>query len=81
VQGGVTIGLYSTIQAALTGASDGDIIETQAVTFGESPNLGVQITLRGGFNAPFTSQTGYSTIAGTLTIGAGAVIVENLIIE
>jgi hypothetical protein len=84
VQGDATVALYSTIQAAFDIADSEDIVEMQASTFGENPSFNlnnVQITLGDGFDAPFTSQTGYSTIAGTLTISAGTVTVEDLMIR
>ncbi len=88
VEGGTTIKSYSTVQEAFSDPAlkSGDIIETQETTFNESPtfnlnDLNVSITLKSGFDAPFTSQTGYSTITGTLTISTGTLTVEDIVIQ
>jgi hypothetical protein len=83
VEGSTTVATYSTIQAAFNTAMGGDIIKMRAATFNENPdfNVNVPIMLKGGFDSAFASQTGYSTIAGTLTISAGKVEVEDLIIR
>jgi hypothetical protein len=83
IQGGVTMGYYPTIQAAFNAAASGDVIQTRAETFIESPvfNLIKDVTLRGGYDSLYLSQTGYSTIAGTATIGASKIIPEYLIMR
>ncbi len=83
VEGSTTVATYSTIQAAFNAVMSEDIIKMRAVVFNENPyfNVNVPITLKGGFDSAFESQTGYSTIAGTLTIGPGTVAVEDIIIR
>ncbi len=85
VEGGIT---YSTIQEAFSDRAlkSGDTIETQETTFNESPDfnlnyLNISVLLKGGFDASFASQTGYSTITGTLTISMGTLTVEDIRIQ
>ncbi len=83
VEGGTTVGSYSTIQAAYNQSVSGDIIEMQATNFNESPNfnLNISVLLKGGYDSAFGSQTGYTTIAGTLTISNGTAEVDSLVIQ
>jgi hypothetical protein len=80
---GTATGTYSSLQDAYYQCANGDIIALQSTTFTESPNfhLDIAILLKGGYDASFDTQTGMSVIHGTVTIGAGTITVENLIIE
>jgi hypothetical protein len=83
VEGSLTVGTYSTVQTAYNNSISGDTIEMQATNFNESPNfnLNISVLLKGGYDSAFGSQTGYTTITGTLTISNGTAVVDNLVIQ
>jgi CSLREA domain-containing protein/uncharacterized repeat protein (TIGR01451 family) len=83
VQGTTIAGTYATIQAALDAAASGDIIQSVLMTFSENPvlNSSVPVTLKGGYDPAFSSQSGYTLISGTLTLAAGAMTVDRLILQ
>jgi hypothetical protein len=70
---------YSTLRAAYLAATDGAVIEPQAVPYDEALTLDVNIavTVKGGFDAGFTTQTGFSGVRG-ITIGSGRLIADRL---
>lgn|GEM_PF-6583970 len=76
---------YDTPQAAYNAAATGAVI--QAMTTTSAPlgplimNGGKAITLKGGFNGDYTSNAGYTTTVGTLTIVNGTLIVENVVVN
>jgi len=82
-----------TIQEAINKASAGDVIKVANGRYlfsaNPSPNVAIidkNLTLSGGWNAAFNSQTGASTIDGSNTnngilIISGTVTVENFIVE
>lgn len=83
VQDAITVGTYTKIQSALDAAAAGDIIQSVLTTFSESPVLdsGIPVTFKGGYDVNFSSQTGHSTIWGTLTLTRGTITVDNLILQ
>ncbi len=83
VENSITVGTYSTIQSAFNATVNDDIIEMHAMTFNESPNFhsNFSVLLKGGYDSSFSSQVGVTTIHGTLTVGAGTITVENLIVQ
>ncbi len=83
VQGSTPVGTYPTIQNAFDAASTGDIIELEAGTFTETPDLnsGASITLEGGFDQSFGSQAGDSIISGKLTVSIGTVSISSIVIQ
>lgn len=83
VQGATPVGTYATIQAAINAVASGDIIQSVLMTFYESPvlNSSVPVTIRGGYEPGFSSQTGYTTISGTLTLATGALTVDRLVLQ
>jgi C1A family cysteine protease len=83
IQGDTVVGTYSSVQDAYNHCANGDTVELQATTFTESPNFNVDmaIPLKGGYDSSFGFQTGMTTIHGTVTIAAGTITVENLIIN
>jgi hypothetical protein len=76
-------GAYSTIQSAYNAARDEDTIEVQAGTYVENDNLNgsVSVTVIGGYDSSFATNSSYSVINGTLIISNGTVTVENIIIQ
>jgi hypothetical protein len=74
----------SGIQVAYDDCSNGDTIECQAVALSGDvlcDTLNLSVTLKGGYDANFTSNTGYTTINGRMIISNGTVTVENIIIK
>ncbi len=87
-QGSAIVATYADIQAAGGDCSNWDDIRLQTTSpetpLAESPvfnlPLGITISLLGGYDPAFASQTGSTTISGTLTISAGTVIVGNVVV-
>jgi len=73
---------HSTLQAAYEAASDGEVIESQALSFTEDLlfNRNIAITLAGGSNCEYTDSVANTAING-LVIRGGKVIVENIAIR
>jgi uncharacterized repeat protein (TIGR01451 family) len=82
VSGG-TAAYYGSFLDAYNAVSSGDAIESLAGVYNESINLnrGIQIRLRGGYDAAFASQPGYTTLIGPMTVGTGAVTIENMVVR
>lgn len=74
---------YSSITAAYGAAAGGDIIQEQAAVFPEDLNCNrnISVTLKGGYDSLFETNTGATTISGSLTISYGTVIIENISIQ
>ena len=74
---------YPSIQIALNNATGVQLALMRAMVFAEAPVLAVNasITLRGGYDCGFTTNPGYATIYGALTVSNGSVTIENLIIQ
>jgi alpha-tubulin suppressor-like RCC1 family protein len=83
VKKGVTT--YTTLEAAFNAVTtNNEIIMIMAGTYSFGPvtyNRAYSITLKGGYNTEFTSNTGATTISGSLTIQSGCVTVENIVIQ
>ena len=75
---------YSTIQAAFTAASSGATIKIAQGTYNEDLILdsSKNLTLQGGWNSSFTSQSSTSTVYSlTIDSNSGTVEIENLILQ
>jgi PKD repeat protein len=76
---------YPDLQTAYKGINIGDVLGLQAIAYSASGGLTLDIlktvTLKGGYDCEFTSNTGYTTISDKLTIKSGTNILENLIIK
>ncbi|QSV47414.1 hypothetical protein JZM60_11880 [Geobacter benzoatilyticus] len=76
---------YDTLQGAYNAATTGAVI--QALTTTSTPlgtltmNGGKAVTLKGGYNGDFSSNSGYTTSVGTLTVVNGTLIVENVVVN
>ena len=80
---GATSAYYSTLQTAYGYAIDADTLEGQEIKPLESAlnfDRDIGISLIGGYDADFQSQTGYTTI-GEMTISKGTVIVNGIVIQ
>lgn len=77
---GDTASYFSTLQAAYNGAQAGGTIKAWGTDFTEklSANINKTVTLKGGYNSSYTSNSGYTTLHGILSIGNGSLTVENL---
>jgi hypothetical protein len=79
-----TSNYYDTVSAAYTAASTGQSILMQEKSFTENLSLtdNIIVTLKGGYNCNYSSSSGFSTIAGRVTIGgSGKVTMDKLIIK
>lgn len=73
---------YPTILSAYQAAASGNTIRIWGTDFTEtfSFNLPISVTLKGGYDQGYGSNTDYTTLRGTLTIGKGTLTVEQLIV-
>jgi hypothetical protein len=80
---GSTTPIYTTVQKAYIGLSEGDTLQMQALVFTGNLLLDQEksITLRGGYGCDFTANAGYTTIKDKLTIKSGKAIVDKIIIK
>jgi hypothetical protein len=78
-----TIKHYTSIRDAYSSAATGDIIKAWGTDFPEILLLdkGKAVTLKGGFDSTYTTNSGFTTLHGTLTIGTGSCTIENLRIQ
>lgn len=76
---------YDTLQGAYNAASAGAVIQTLTTT--STPlgalimNGGKAVTLKGGYNGDYSSNSGYTTSVGTLTVVNGTLTVENVVVN
>ena len=76
---------YDTLQGAYNAATTGAVI--QALTTTSIPlgiltmNGGKAVTLKGGYNGDYSSNSGYTTSVGTLTVVNGTLTVENVVVN
>jgi PKD repeat protein len=80
---GVTSVYFPTLQEAYDIAEDGDIIQSQVATLTENFNINMDktVTIKGGYDCSYTTQTGKTTINGTLNIIDGTATIENLVLQ
>jgi hypothetical protein len=76
---------FDTLSAAYAALPDstGGTIQARQFTFVENPDLNrsIPIILTGGFNPAYTSNTGYTTIHGELTVSLGSLTANRVIIR
>lgn len=74
---------YTTLQSAYDGADPGSTVSAWAISYLENLTCGMDksILLKGGYDQEYTSQTGYTTLDGVLTIGRGVLTVDRLIVK
>src|SRR6266568_951354 len=71
---------YDTIPTAYSALANGQTVQLDSALF-TTPmvfNRPVSFTLRGGYDAGFTTVTGMSSLYGTMVITDGSLIVENI---
>lgn len=76
---------FGTLQSALDAAMTSEIILMQALTVPDINPVsyrrsGVTATLKGGYDASFSGQTGYTGLDGVLILEQGTLIVDRLVI-
>ncbi|QVW36135.1 S8 family serine peptidase [Geobacter sulfurreducens] len=74
---------YPMLQNGFDIVQEGGVVMATASLFTEQLLLSraVRFTLQGGYDAFFTSATGYTTLQGSLTLARGAVTVDRLIVR
>jgi hypothetical protein len=81
---GAPVKTFGFIQSAYDAAGPSAVIKAQAVVLVENLLLNVagrSITFKGGYDAGFAIQTGYTTVQGKLTLGQGSLIADRLVIR
>ncbi len=76
---GITPLYYSTLQSAYDAAVDGDTMQVQSVISEESltANRNISLTLKGGYDCGYGTNTGYTIFVGTITIENGKITIES----
>jgi hypothetical protein len=73
---------YDSLALAYGAASTtGTIIKSRAYSFTGNFVVDKGVTIQGGYNPAFNGQTGFSTIAGKLTIGKGSLVADRVVIR
>lgn len=74
---------YRTLNSAYSAATEGSVVQARDLEFIESLllNGGFSVRLYGGYAAGFSTQTGYTTIDGTVTIGSGIVTLDRIVVK
>lgn len=74
---------FSLLGSAYNSATSGNVIQATTHDFYEDLLLGnnIAVTINGGYDGTYATNSGYSTIHGSLTIGSGSLTAENLVIE
>jgi hypothetical protein len=72
-----------TLLDAYTDAASGNVIMAWGTVFSENLILGrnIAVAIEGGYNQGYTSNNGYTTLQGSLTVKNGALTVERLLIR
>jgi hypothetical protein len=73
----------SSLQAAYNAALDGATIQVWDVEYDENLSCGQDksVTIKGGYDQSYTTNSGYTTLKGTLTIGRGTVVTERFVVR
>jgi hypothetical protein len=74
---GSTTAYFTVLQLAYDTAASGNTIEAQGIDFPESLTVNKPLTLIGGYDNSYYSNSGFTMVKG-LTIGGGSLTVENL---
>jgi YD repeat-containing protein len=81
---GATPHYVASILDAFKNAVNGTLIKVHAALFTENlllNTVGAKVTLKGGYEPTFTTQTGVTTVKGTLTVGKGGLVVDRVVIR
>jgi hypothetical protein len=79
---GDTATYFPTLQAAYHGAPSDGTIKAWGTEFAEDLDCGraKSVTIQGGYDTGYTGSGGFTLLHGTMTISAGSLAVENLVI-
>ena len=71
---------YSTLQEAYANAASGDTIQSWATTYEETLTLdkNKSVTFSGGYDQGYTAVKGKTGVKGSLTLGNGVTVLENI---
>lgn len=72
---------YSTVQEAQASAQTGDTLLLLEDIFITDLAVIKSLQLKGGYNSSFSSQLGYTTLQGSLSITSGSAMVDRLIVK
>jgi hypothetical protein len=76
---------YGSLISGYAAVSDGGVLEAQALVFVEDLSLAMNpgkiFSFKGGYANDYLSRIGYTTLDGKLTIGIGALTIDQLIIK
>ena|GEM_PF-3704985 len=78
---------YTSISAAYAAAINNDVIQTQVMayggplTFNRTDIPGLSLTLKGGYNATYSDNTGMTTVGSPVTIESGTITLDNILIQ
>ncbi|KAF0218277.1 MAG: Ig domain-containing [Geobacteraceae bacterium] len=74
---------YLRLQDAYNAAPDNGVLLVRAADFNENVDLNrnVTVTLSGGYDRSFSTIIGQSTLHGLLTVSAGTIVADNLVIQ
>jgi YD repeat-containing protein len=74
---------YSTLQDAYDNAPNPGTVKAWGTDFTEDLKASVNknVTLTGGYDSGYSSNSSNTTLIGTLTVGSGSVVIENFIIR
>ena len=83
IPGRLAVYYYMSLQSAYEAASEGNVIEMQALDYVEGLILGrdISVTLDGGHDCAYSADAGQTMISGRLTVSGGTVSVENLVLK
>jgi hypothetical protein len=78
-----TLAYYPSIQSAYQFAANGNTIQVRALDFPETLvfNRPISVTLKGGYDSSFASNSGSSSVTGSLSVNNGTVRVENIVLH
>lgn len=69
------------MQEAQTSAQAGDTLLMLEDILSSSLAVTKNLQLKGGYNSSFSSQLGYTTLQGSLSITSGSAVVDRLVIK
>jgi uncharacterized repeat protein (TIGR01451 family) len=78
-----TFSYFATLASAYTNASSPNTIDAWGIEFAEALtcNLGKTITLKGGYDTGFLSNSSYTTIGSPLTVISGQLILDRIVVK
>lgn len=80
-----TTSYFDTVQDAYNTATTGAVLEAMATTSASlgalTMNTNKTITLKGGYNGDYTPSTTLTTTVGTITVAAGTLIAQNIVVN